>query len=104
MKSTTSEIRPLASTASRSSRRRTNARVPGAIAGTSRVPASSTGAGPMQMTRPSISALPEHAADMVTAAEWIADRLRGLKAKVEALRASGYTNVVSLGAMDNWDR
>ena len=23
---------------------------------------------------------------------------------VEALRASGYTNVVSLGAMDNWDR
>jgi acetylornithine deacetylase/succinyl-diaminopimelate desuccinylase-like protein len=29
---------------------------------------------------PSISALPEHAADMVTAAEWVADRLRGLGA------------------------
>jgi acetylornithine deacetylase/succinyl-diaminopimelate desuccinylase-like protein len=29
---------------------------------------------------PSISALPEHAADMVTAAEWVADRLRRVRA------------------------
>lgn len=36
---------------------------------------------------PSISALPEHAADMVTAAEWVASRLRGLGATdVEVVR------------------
>jgi len=36
---------------------------------------------------PSVSSLPEHAGDMVTAAEWIAERLRGLNATdVEVIR------------------